>query len=232
MASSSDWIAQVGEAPLKPSASSGWIAAMARGGVDGFCDASPFARPASPRNAATSNAEENGAEEKPLLKPDLAPNDEEEDAEKKAYSRGYNDGFEEAKRVSEAVLAAEQARVRDLRLAFRALDAAAVDALAQDLSATVQALCSPVLREFSLDAAALQERCLEAAKRLGAAPSALTLHLHPESRALLDEKAFQGWTLLDDPALEKGALRLCGEDTAIRDGPADWTRAIAEAIAG
>ena len=129
MASSSDWISQVGEAPLEPPASSGWIAAMARGGVDGFCDASPFAKPASPGSAATSGAEENGAEQEPLAQPDLAP-DEQEDAESKAFSRGYNDWFEDAKRVSEAVLAAEQARVRELRLAYRALDAAAVDAVA------------------------------------------------------------------------------------------------------
>jgi flagellar assembly protein FliH len=229
MASSSDWIAQMGEAPLASPASSGWIAALAGDGADGFCEVPPFVKAFSHGDAALSDIER--VKDVPSVQAGPGP-DQDEDAETKAYSRGYNDGFEEAKRVTEADIATEQARLRDLRLAFRALDAAAVDALAQDLSATVQALCEPVLREYGGDAEALKTRCLEAARRLGAGPTGLTLHLNPESRALLDEQAFEGWTLVDDPGLEKGALRLCGEDAIVRDGPADWSRAIAEAIGG
>ena len=232
MASSSDWILQLDGAPVPASSNPGWIAALAQGGADDFCDASPFARPASQGNAANSVTQGDGAPAEPLVHSHFAPDAQEEDPETKAYSRGYTDGFEEAKRVNEAAVATEPERFRDQRLAIRARDAAAVDALAQDLNATVQTLCAPVLRDYSLNAEALKERCREAAKRLGAGPAGLTLSLHPESRALLDEQAFEGWALVDDPALERGALRLCGEDGTVRDGPADWTRAIAEAIGG
>lgn len=150
--------------------------------------------------------------------------------EEEAYLRGYAEGHAEAKRVADAALAQERARFRDLRMAFRALDAAGIDALAQDLNATVLALCENVLGEYALDAEALQARCEVAAKRIGPGPRGLTLHLHPDTLARLEEETLPGWTLEVDPTLGVGALRLTNGEGAVRDGPEEWMRAIAEAL--
>ncbi|MEE4287955.1 MAG: hypothetical protein V2J14_01180, partial [Erythrobacter sp.] len=157
-------------------------------------------------------------------------------AAERAHARGLAEGRAEAASAAEAELAAERARFASLRLAFRRLDAAATEALAQDLQATVLALCEGVLGEYGHDTEALLARCQRAAQRLGAGPAstggepALTLHLHPDTRRRLDPAALPGWALADDPALDPGGLRLTGERGAVRDTPADWMRAITEAL--
>lgn len=146
--------------------------------------------------------------------------------------RGYAEGHAEAMRAGQDALAQEQARYRELRLAFRALDAAAMDALAQDLNATVLSLCEQVVGEYALDSEALARRCEAAAQRLGAGPNHLTLYLHPETRARLNADLLPGWTIEDDAALAPGALRLISQDGAMREGPDDWHRAFAEGLGG
>lgn len=211
-----DWIAQAGRAAQQSaaarSATPGWMAALgpvAIGDPGGFRDEWPFrapdeAREPDPGEAAT--------------------------LEEDAYGRGYADGHEEARRAGEAALEAERARYRELRLAFRALDGAALDALAQELSATVLALCEETLGEYACDADALAQRCCVAAQRLGAGAETVVLHLHPETLDRVDAQAFAGWTIEPDSGLAPGALRLTSADGAVRDGPDDWRRAIADAL--
>jgi flagellar assembly protein FliH len=127
-------------------------------------------------------------------------------------------------------MAAEQSRLRDLRLNFRALDEAAMGALAQDISATVLALCNQVLGEYAADEKALEQRCHAAARRLGSGARDLTLTLNPETFEALETANFPGWTLETDAALFPGELRLSGPQGAVREGPEDWRRAIAEAL--
>jgi len=145
--------------------------------------------------------------------------------------RGYAEGHAEAKRAGDTALADEAAHVRELRMAFRALDVAGMDALEQDLNATVLALCEGVLGEYAANAEVLTTRCRSAAKRLGAGPREVTLHLHPSTREQINAEAFPGWSFEDDPTLSPGALRLTGADGAVRDGPEDWMRALSEALA-
>ena len=221
----SDWIAQAGlaAAPDDPTAAHAatpsWIAALGLNEAEthgGFREASPFGQGApSP---------------KPQIEPEPAPA-ECVSAEDEAYMRGYAEGHAEAKRVGDAALAAETARFGELRMGFRALDLAGVDVLAQELNATVLALCEGVLGEYASDAQALTTRCRSAAKRLGAGPREVTLHLHPTTREQINPDAFPGWSFEDDPTLSPGALRLTGADGAVRDGPEDWMRALAEALA-
>ncbi len=215
----SDWMARAaGGSATSATSRPGWMAALglsAEASADGFCEVSPFGgRPKEPE-----------PEEPP--EPDtpepLSPQEE-------AYMRGFAEGHAEAKRVGDADLALEQTRYRDLRLVFRAMDEAAMDALVHDLNATVLALCEPVLKDYALDAAALTQRCQDAARRLGAGPRDLTLHLHPETRARMDPAAFAGWTIEDDATLAPGAVCLVGLDGSVRDGPEDWMRAFAETL--
>lgn len=196
---------------------------MGLGQVDrdtGFRDVSPFAfgevDPA-PKAAPEPEAKEDQSER-------VSPEEE-------AYMRGFAEGHAQAKRAGDDAVTQEQARYRELRMAFRALDAAAMEALASDLSATVQALCEQVVGEYALDGAALEKRCEAAARRLGAGPRDLTLTLHPENRAQLSADAFPGWRVEEDAAMAPGALRLTSADGAVREGPDDWRRAFAQALA-
>jgi len=221
----SEWVEQTELLPgegAKHAPQPAWITALGvheKQAQRGFCDASPFEMQGeSPHPTAAPQPE-------PAAKADnqTLPEDE-------AYMRGFADGHAEAKRAGDATLAGERERLRDLRLAFRALDTAGRDALIEDLNATVLTLCQSVLGEYALDRDALKKRCDQAAKRLGAGPQGLTLYLNPATRAALDTQALVSWDTKDDPALDLGALRLTSADGAVRDGPEEWMRAISETL--
>ncbi len=217
MANSSDWIAQVGNGSGVggDTARSGWIAAvtLSDGQSRGFRDISPFSLPGAPMPAAASG-------------------EMKQDAEAQAYRRGFSDGAAQSTQSAQAALTESREQYRRLRLSFQTLDTGARDALAGDLNATVLALCGQVLGDYALDRDALLARCHAAAARLGGGPGGLTLTLHPETRGLIDDTALAGWTLAEDATLAPGALRLTGPDGSVREGPEDWSRAIAEALGG
>ncbi|MEM1196374.1 MAG: hypothetical protein AAGH57_09750 [Pseudomonadota bacterium] len=235
MANSSDWIAQLGAAAEGAQGGApppGWVAALTASPShypSGFQGGSPFC-------ADAPDAHADPVVEPPQTAPPTesaqAPSceEEEEDPQAEAYQRGFAEGHSEATRSGEATLLAEQERFRELRSAFRSLDAAAREVLAKDLQATVVALCEQVLGDYAMDTDALALRCEAAAKRLGAGPRDLTLQLHPETRARLSPDALADWTLADDASLAPGALRLASSDGAVRDGPQDWMRALTEAL--
>ena len=123
-------------------------------------------------------------------------------------------------------------RQRALRLSFRTLDEAALGVLADDLAATVLHLCEGVLGEAARDPAALRERCIAAARRIGGAAETLALHLNPDDIALLGEEALAALRIVSDPALEPGSIVIEGPDGSVCDGPAEWRRAIAASLRG
>ena len=242
-AHSADWIAQAGRAARSDgqtycetrheetsargfnAAGSSWIDALQNKGAapsSGFQDASPFAAPADPPRPVPP---EPGPPDPPEAS--LAASLEED-----AYMRGFADGHAQAKSRGDEALANERARYSELRLAMRTLDAAALGALNEDLTATVLALCSGVLGDYAADQNALRARCCAAAKRLGAGPRDLTLHLRPGTLERFDQAEFPGWTFAEDETLTPGALRLTSADGCVRDGPEDWMRAFAEALRG
>lgn len=237
MANSSDWIAALGRAGNSGHTSdaspdrAGWIAALALSEPEapaGFQEALSFAPWRLAPDPAISTQPDPDPEPEPASAPppgadSISPEDE-------AYMRGYAQGHAEAARAGEDALASEQARYRDLRIAFRALDSAAMEALAQDLNATVLALCEQVLGEYAADSEALMVRCQAAARRLGAGPRALTMHLNPATLARIDALSLPGWTIAEDLDVLPGALRLTSADGCVRDGPDDWKRALKEAL--
>ncbi|MEM7701663.1 MAG: hypothetical protein AAF251_06965 [Pseudomonadota bacterium] len=230
MASSSEahapgWTAHSGLTPgagEQPAPQPAWITALGANEQEaqrGFCDASPFeplTQTLQPNAPPRPDSERNGNEHVP-------PDDE-------AYRRGFADGHAEAKRAGDLAFAGEQERLRELRLAFCELDTAGREALVEELQTTVLTLCKGVLGEYALDREALMARCEITAKRLGAGPRGLTLHLNPATRAALDAEALAGWELEDDLSLDPGALRLTSADGEVRDGPEDWMRALSEAL--
>ncbi len=187
-----------------PSAQPGWLAALEDRG--GFQPGLPSSHPAT----------------EPMVEP----------AESGPADDAITQALAEGEAAGKAAAQAELARLRELRANFRAFDQAALDALASELCDTVIALCEQVLEASAINRDGLIERCHWAARRLGGAAAQSTLHLHPEDIALLGEDSLADWQVEPDPTVARGSLLLEGPDGAVRDGPAEWRRAIAEAVRG
>ncbi len=218
MANSSDWIAALGVSAANPGKVPGWIAA--EGALKGFNDASPFARLEAQHNGPLEPARPAGP----------APEPAQPSATERAFGEGFAEGHAQGFSEAEAAANREMAHLRDLRLAFRTLDASALDVLSGELAATVLALCGQVLGEHAADPAALAARCHAAAARLGDAPGRFALHLHPLDIAALEDAALAGLEVKGDPGVARGGLRLAGPDSELHDGPEEWLRAIASAL--
>ena len=212
MASSSDWLGALGVLAESDSPAPGCLALL--GEAADFRETLPFGAPA------------------PLPEPPPAPAPAPAPSAADALALAYADGAAAGRAAAEAEAARDAARQRSLRLAFRALDEAARDVLAADLADTVIALCDGVLGARASDRDALMTRCHAAARRIGGAASALRLHLHPSDIEAIDPEALADWSVIADSAIEAGGMMLEGPDGAVRDGPADWRRAIAAAVHG
>lgn len=210
MANLSEWIGAVAQPHAAPPS---WMAMLAE--PQAFREALPFAQ-----------RQETAAEPEPESEPEPAV------PAADVLAQAYAEGVVAGRAAAEAEAAAEAARQRTLRLAFRALDEAALAALSQDLSETVITLCDGALAGAALDGDALLARCHAAARRIGGAAATLRLHLHPDDIALIGAEALAGWAVVPDPTLERGGVLIEGADGAISDGPADWRRAIATAVRG
>lgn len=201
MATSSDWLSVISEAGGPVGEHVEWIEALSRSSE--FSEGWPTRADALPAQSQ-----------------DAAPD---------AIAEAFEQGLAEGKAAANAEAQVEIARM--LRLSFRDLDRAALDALASALQETVLALCGQVLDLADIDREALEERCRQAAARLGSVAGRCKLHLHPDDLAMLGEDTFPDWTLLSDPELDRGALLLESEEGSVHDGPRQWRRAIAEALA-
>ncbi|HSJ77544.1 MAG TPA: FliH/SctL family protein [Erythrobacter sp.] len=213
MANLSEWLgvasAQTSTAPrVQP----GWLALLEE--PTAFREAMPFGM----------------AEMEPELA--AAPEPALPDPAEDAFARAYAEGLAAGRAMAEAEADAAATRQRALRLALRALDEVAQGVLADDLAATVIALCDGALAGCALDRDALLARCHAAAQRIGGAAENLTLHCHPDDLALLDAAALGGWQVAADSTLERGTVLVEGPDGAVSDGPAEWRRAIAAAVRG
>lgn len=158
------------------------------------------------------------------------PRDQSADPVADAWAEGYAAGLAEAQ--AEAALrrtAEEEARQR-VELALARLDNAQQEALRQRLVETVTALCNAALAPLAIDPAALAERAARAATMLARADDAAVLRLHPADLALIAKRLPPGVATEPDPGLERGNLRLEGQTGGIEDGPAQWRRALAEAL--
>lgn len=217
MANSSDWIGALAE-PAAPADSPCWLALLDAGVEPGFRDALPF-----------------GATEPPAAPPPPEPAPEDDPAPDpfaEDFARAFARGEASGRAAAEAEAEDRAARQRALRLAFRTLDEVAHGVLADDLAATVMALCDGALAGAAIDREGLLARCHAAARRIGGAAEALALHLHPDDVALLGDEALAGWRVVADAALEPGSVLIEGPDGSVADGPAEWRRAIAAAVRG
>ena len=227
MANSSEWLGALAApwpSPETVPAEPGWLALLGEveEGSENFRAALPFGAPGADPALAL--------EREPAPEPEPEP--ETPDSHAEALARAYAEGCAAGRAAAEAEGEALGRQQRALRLSFHALDEVALGVLADDLAATVLALCDGVLGEAAREPEGLRQRCEAAGRRIGGAAGALVLHLHPDDIAMIGEGALTDWRVEADAGLERGSLRITGPDGTITDGPAEWRRAIAAAVRG
>lgn len=231
MANSSDWLTALLERSEDDTPAEGpatWLDTLARP-ASGFVEGMPFRVQRAGHSEVAQPPPESEPQPEPESQPESQPEPEPEaDPVADAFAKGEAAG----RAAAQAEYEAKGARQMALRQSFRALDQAALDALANELAETVIALCGQVIADYAPDPKALLTRCTKAARRLGTGATGVTLHLHPDDLALLGEGDLEAWTCEADPMVERGGLRFETAEGSVSDSPSDWRRAIAAAIRG
>ena len=117
-----------------------------------------------------------------------------------------------------------------MTLALARIDEARAQELADRLRDTVAVLCEATLAPLALDRDALLRRAVRAVALISAADNPVTIHLHPDDLQHVAEGLGGGWTIVPDPSLARGSVRVEGKAGGVEDGPAQWRSAIAEAL--
>ena len=148
-----------------------------------------------------------------------------------AHARGREEGRSEALAEIAAQRAEEDAAREAIPLAFARFDEESAKQLRERLHQTVLALCEDAVLPLALDTEGLARRVEAAATLLQRKTDERVIHLHPTDHALILPQVDPSLTLVPDPAIERGALRIDTDDGGVEDGPAQWRQAIAEALA-
>tara|TARA_R100000049_G_C1955142_1_gene108121 strand:+ start:6255 stop:6854 length:600 start_codon:yes stop_codon:yes gene_type:complete len=148
-----------------------------------------------------------------------------------AHARGYEEGRDAAMREMAAIRAEEDAARTAITLAFARFDEDSAQALRERLRETVIALCEDAVLPLALDTEGLARRVEAAAALLQRKTDERVIRIHPTDLALVQPLVDPALTLLADPSIERGGLRIDTEDGGVEDGPGQWRQAIAEALA-
>lgn len=148
-----------------------------------------------------------------------------------AWAEGFAAGAAEARAAAEEQAHQDAAAREALAVALARLDAESMETLRRRLHAIVVALCEEALQPLALDQAALAARVERAASLLARADDERTIRLHPDDIACLSPTMRSDWHIVPDPALERGSVRVETATGGVEDGPGEWRRAIAEALA-
>ncbi len=147
-----------------------------------------------------------------------------------AWADGHAAGLAEAQAEAAERRDREEAARQKIELALARLDAGQQETLRQRLVETVAALCNSALAPLAIDPALLSDRAARAAAMLARADDAAVLRLHPDDLQLVAKRLPADLICEADAALERGSLRFDGQAGGVEDGPAQWRRAIAEAL--
>lgn len=148
-----------------------------------------------------------------------------------AHAEGYAAGFIEAEAAGAIRLEEALAARGKIELAFARVDADVNEGLNRRLQQTVATLCGEVFAVAARDPDHLAKRIDAAAALLARAEDGRVLRLHPDDMALLADALPEGLPVEPDPALTPGSLRIEGTAGGIADGPEDWQRTLAGALA-
>ncbi|MBO9722964.1 MAG: flagellar biosynthesis protein [Novosphingobium sp.] len=147
-----------------------------------------------------------------------------------AFNQGFAMGHEQASHEAQIRAEAEAAAHDKLSLAFSRLDEARAEELRLRLRDTVSALCETAIAPLVLDPDALLRRIGVAMAMLTRADDERLIRLHPEDLRLVSPRLSAEWQVQPDATLERGSLRIETASGGVEDGPANWRRAIAEAL--
>lgn len=147
-----------------------------------------------------------------------------------AFGQGFAMGHQQASHEARIRADAEAAAHDKLSMAFKRLDEARAEELRLRLRDTVSALCEAAITPLALDPDALLRRIGVAMAMLTRADDERLIRLHPEDLRLVSARLLAEWQVQPDAALERGSLRIETATGGVEDGPANWRRAIAEAL--
>ncbi|MEL7687996.1 FliH/SctL family protein [Citromicrobium bathyomarinum] len=147
-----------------------------------------------------------------------------------AFARGREEGRAEAMAEAAAQRAEEDSAREAISLAFARFDEDSARQLRERLQETVRALCEDAVLPLALDIEGLARRVEAAAALLQRKTDERVIHLNPSDHALVMPLIDPALTLVPDPTIERGGLRIDTEDGGVEDGPAQWRQAIAEAL--
>lgn len=147
-----------------------------------------------------------------------------------AYAQGHAAGYALAAQEAEARRQIEANAYAGLDLSLVRLNDALEESLRLRLRETVAALCEAALAPLALDEDALMRRIAAALAMLRRADDERVIRLNPADVAMLSPRFAADWTVLTDPLLERGAIRVENSGGGVEDGPETWRQAIAEAL--
>lgn len=160
----------------------------------------------------------------------VEPQREPADAAAEMLAQAHSQGFAEGRAAAEAEARAMLDAHARLSLAFARLDQQMEEELRLALRETVAALCEGVLAPLAIEEEALLCRIERAVAMLSRSYDERTIRLNPDDIALLSDSLRYDWTVVPDPSLPRGSLRVESVEGGIEDGPETWRRAIAEAL--
>lgn len=147
-----------------------------------------------------------------------------------AFTEGFTAGCNEAMDAAENAAREAHAAREKIQFSFARLDAELAETLRHKLVETVTVLCETVLHPLTLDADALARRVEKAVAMFVRADDERVIRLHPDDLDLVAGKLPADWEFLEDPSIERGALRVETANGGVEDGPAQWRAAITEAL--
>lgn len=147
-----------------------------------------------------------------------------------AYERGYAEGERTAREQAEAQRGAIEAQHQAIELAFARFDEDSAALLRERLRTTVLAICQQMAGSIALDEAGLAARVDAAAALLRRKQDERVVRLHPEDIRLVEGRMAPDLSLLADPTLPRGSLRVDGEEGGLEDGAEQWRESLAEAL--
>lgn len=159
-----------------------------------------------------------------------APESESGDPVAEAFSHGFAVGHEQASHEARRRAETDDAAREKLSLAFARLDEVLEEELRLRLRDTVSALCESAIAPLAIDPDALLRRVSVAVSMLTRAEDERLVRLHPEDLRLVSSRLSAEWQVQPDTTLERGTVRVETATGGVEDGPANWRRAIAEAL--
>ncbi len=158
--------------------------------------------------------------------------------QKAAYDEAYEAGHRDGLKAGEAAAAERAARLDKLLTAlarpFEALDEAVEQTLV-DLSITIAKQL--FRREIQIDPGHVVGVVRDTVPLLPAASRDVEVHLHPDDAALVREALSEGgddvaWSIVEDPLLSRGGLKVSSEHSHIDARAETRFQALVDAIAG